>query len=478
MTQMSTTVKSGTSAALATETIAAIATPAGTAGLAVIRISGPDAITRTAEVFRGTDLRSVASHTVHLGMVVDDDGRAIDQVLATIFRAPQSYTGDDTVELGCHGGSAVSRAVLERLLGDGSRDGLRHALPGEFTRRAFLNGRMDLAQAEAVADLIHARTEEARLASMVQLEGALSRHVTALRERLVRCASLLELALDFAEEDVDLLSRDELVAELDAVSDAVARLLDGYRSGRVIRDGFRVALAGRPNAGKSSVLNGLVGSERAIVTDIPGTTRDFIEEGVVLGGVLVRLIDTAGLRASDDPVEQIGIARAHEVIGGADLTAYVIDASASDIVCSIAAHRSEHATLGARCEAVMLVNKCDLLDASARGSLPLEEGVVAGSTRTPSGLDAFEALIRARAQAASRMSEQGSVLVTNARHAACLGRTRAAVDRARSAVAAGRSEEYIALDIRAAIDAAGEVVGIVRSDDVLEEIFSRFCIGK
>lgn len=478
MTTTRAAMMTGRDAALSTETIAAIATPAGTAGLAVIRIAGPDAIARTAEVFRGTDLRSVASHTVHLGTVVDGDGRAIDQVLATVFRAPQSYTGDDTVELGCHGGTAVSRAVLERLLGDGTRDGLRHAMPGEFTRRAFLNGRMDLAQAEAVADLIHARTEEARLASMVQLEGVLSRHVAALRDRLVRCASLLELALDFADEDVDLLSRDELVAELDAVAEAVARLLDGYRSGRVIRDGFRVALAGRPNAGKSSVLNGLVGSDRAIVTDIPGTTRDFIEEGVVLGGVLVRLVDTAGLRTSDDPVEQIGIARAHEVISGADLTVYVIDGSAGDVSAVVSEHRSQHAALGAACEAVMFVNKCDLLDASAFGSLPLEQGVVAGSARTPAGLDALEALVRARAQAASRMSEQGSVLVTNARHAACLGRARAGVDRARAAVAAGRSEEYIALDIRAAIDAAGEVVGIVRTDDVLEEIFSRFCIGK
>lgn len=478
MTPMSAAGMMESSTATSTETIAAIATPAGTAGLAVIRISGPDAIARTSEVFRGADLRSVASHTVHLGTVDDGDGRAIDQVLATVFRAPHSYTGDDTVELGCHGGTAVSRAVLDRLLGDGSRDGLRHAMPGEFTRRAFLNGRMDLAQAEAVADLIHARTEEARLASMVQLEGALSRHVVALRERLVRCASLLELALDFADDDVDLLSREELRAELDAVSHALARLLDGYRSGRVIRDGFRVALAGRPNAGKSSVLNGLVGSDRAIVTDIPGTTRDFIEEGVVLGGVFVRLVDTAGLRTSDDPVEQIGIARAQAVISGADLAAYVIDATAPDIAGTIAAHRSEHAALGAACEAVMLMNKCDLLDADALGTLPLEEGVVTGSARTPAGLDDFEALVRARAQAASRMSEQGSVLVTNARHAACLVRARAGVDRALAAVAAGRSEEYLALDVRAAIDAAGEVVGIVRTDDVLEEIFSRFCIGK
>lgn len=456
------------------DTIAAIATPPGTAGLAVIRISGPAAITRTAEVFRGIDLRDAPSHTVHLGTVVGDDGGAIDQVLATVFRAPHSYTGDDIVELGCHGGSAVSRAVLERLLDGGSREGLRHAEPGEFTRRAFLNGRMDLAQAEAVADLIHAQTDEARAASMMQLEGALSRHVGALRDRLVRCASLLELALDFAEEDVELLSREELRAELAAVADAVRLLLDGYRSGRVIRDGFRVALAGRPNAGKSSVLNALVGSDRAIVTDIPGTTRDYIEEAVVLGGVLVRIIDTAGLRESDDRVEQLGMARTEAVIRSADLTVYVVDATEAGVFEHLAQHRDAR-DAG---DAVVLLNKCDLVDEAARRALPLEEGVVHGSARMPAGLDALAALVRARAQAASRMSEQGAMLVTNARHADCLHRALAGVERSLAAINAGRTEEYLALDLRAAIDAAGEVVGIVRTDDVLEAIFSRFCIGK
>lgn len=452
------------------DTIAAIATPPGTAGLAVIRVSGARAVELAASVFRGADLTGAASHTAHYGHVVEADGAAVDEVLVTVFRSPRSYTGEDSVEISCHGGAVVTRGVLQCLLAAGAR----HAEPGEFTRRAFLNGRIDLVQAEAVADLIHAQSHEAHRASLRQLEGTLSSHVRGIRERLTHAASMLELNLDFVEEDVSFLPAAELRALVRLASEEIRRALDSYGTGRLVREGVRVVLLGPPNVGKSSLLNLLLGSQRAIVTDVPGTTRDFIEESLLLRGELFRFIDTAGLRATDDPVEREGIARTQAMAREADIVCFLCEASdgpsAMDVLCASGpALRPDQQTL-------RLFTKSDLADAATKASLAatgLPVSAVDGE-----GLDAFHDALAAFARSVAATTEEGAVLVTNARHADCLRRGLDALGRAEAALEEGRTEEFVALDIREAIDALGEIIGEVTSDDVLNGIFARFCIGK
>ncbi|MDH7515907.1 MAG: tRNA uridine-5-carboxymethylaminomethyl(34) synthesis GTPase MnmE [Bacteroidota bacterium] len=455
------------------DTIAAIATPPGTAGIAVVRISGSEALHCAADVFDGrTDPRNAPSHTLHHGFVRAADGSRLDEVVLALYRAPHSYTGEDCTEFFCHGGVMVSRAVLDRVL----EAGARHALPGEFTRRAFLNGRMDLAQAEAVADLIHAQSAAALRASMRQLDGRLSQPVRGLREQLIRCASLLELGLDFAEEGIEAYSTDEMRHDLDDIRDRIAALLATFDGGRVIREGLKVVITGPPNAGKSSLLNALLGMERAIVTDTPGTTRDYIEEAVRLEGTLVRLVDTAGLRPAADEVEREGIARAGEQLREADLICLVVDAADGDTDDrSVASLVRAIASLGGKEERiVVLANKCDL---PPRGTLR-ELDPIAVSARTGEGIPRLVERIAAEARARTAPTEGAETLVTNARHAECLRRAHAALERARRAWHEGLTEECIAADVRSAADAVGEIIGAVTTEDVLNAIFSRFCIGK
>ncbi len=449
------------------DTIAAIATPPGVAGLAVVRISGHDAISCAASVFSGADLRTVASHTAHHGSIRASDGNLLDDVLATVFHAPRSYTGEHSVEISCHGGGVASRFVLERLLATGSR----MAAPGEFTRRAFLNGRMDLAQAEAVADLIHAQTHEAHRASLLQLEGRLSIHVTGIRDALLHCLGMLELSLDFVEEDVEFLTHDKVRADIDAARTMMRNALASYASGRIVRDGVRVVLLGKPNVGKSSMLNAVLGIQRAIVTDLPGTTRDFIEEQVMLHGRQFRFIDTAGLRESADLVEQLGIAAGAEQLRRADIVCGIIDAP--DDLTDLAELRAHAQAL--ETPFVGVLNKVDLhpksLIAESAGVLPVS--AVQGN-----GLDAFTRRLADIADDLSTPSEGQSILVTNTRHADCLRRGIAALDRADEALDEGRTEEFLAYELREATDALGEIIGAVTTDDILNGIFSRFCIGK
>jgi tRNA modification GTPase len=452
------------------DTIAAIATPPGTAGIAVIRVSGDRAVDCAAAAFRGADLRTVRSHTVHYGKVHDADGRTVDEVLAAVFRAPASYTGEDSVELSCHGGAVVTQSVLHCLLSSGAR----HAEPGEFTRRAFLNGRLDLVQAEAVADLIHAQSRDAHRASLAQLEGALSGYVREIRERLLHAASMLELSLDFVEEDVAFLTVEELRGVIDDAARDVGRALDSYGSGRLVREGVRVALLGRPNVGKSSLLNALLGTDRAIVTDVPGTTRDFIEEAMLLRGELFRFIDTAGLRGTEDIVEREGIARTHRMARHADIVCLLSEAAGGtselETLRTLAEpERSEQETL-------RVFTKSDLVDEPSRAAL-MQAGLPV-STIDGSGLDALRAALAAAARRMRTTPEQGEVLVTNARHADCLRRSLAALRRAAEALEEGRTEEFVALDVRESIDVLGELIGEVTSEDVLNGIFARFCIGK
>lgn len=457
------------------DTIAAIATPPGTAGLAVIRLSGEAALIVADRVFRGAALSSAGGYTVHFGHVVDGAGELVDEVLATVFRAPHSYTGEDAVEISCHGGAVVTRGVLRCVL----EAGARHAEAGEFTRRAFLNGRIDLAQAEAVADLIHARSEEAHRASLRQLEGALSVHVRELRDRLLHAASMIELGLDFVEEDVRFLTPAELSGLLSETRTAMVRALDSYGTGRLVREGVRVALLGRPNAGKSSLLNAMLGSDRAIVTDVPGTTRDFIEEGLLIRGELFRFIDTAGLRQTDDVVEREGVARTQVLAREADIVcalseaaggATAMDALTGDLLTGdLLACDKE-----LRCLPVF--TKADLVSDGTRHTLA--SAGVPVSVIDGGGLDELGHRLAEMARGLGGTMEEGALMVTNARHAQCLRDGIAAVARAEASLADGRSEEFVAVDLRDAIARLGEIIGVVTSDDVLEGIFSRFCIGK
>ncbi len=456
--------------ATAADTIAAIATPPGTAGLAVIRISGPAAVECAAALFQGADLDTVASHTVHYGGFIDTEGALVDEVLATVFRAPRSYTGENSVEISCHGGVVVTQRVLRSLL----EYGARHAEPGEFTRRAFLNGRIDLVQAEAVADLIHAQSHEAHRASLHQLEGSLSAYVRDIREQLTHALSMLELSLDFVEEDVVFMTRPELLDLLSIASAKIRSALDSYGSGRIVREGIRVALIGRPNVGKSSLLNVLLGSERAIVTEVPGTTRDFIEEPLLLRGELFRFIDTAGLRSTEDLAEREGIVRTRDMSHSSDIVCLLSEArngsqGIEDLRSLSALERTDQQVLH-------LFTKSDLAEKSQLEALR-EQGIPV-SAHDGSGLEELRDLLASIARNMAVTSEQGGVLVTNVRHADCLRRGLEALDRAETALSEGRTEEFIALDVREAGTALGEIIGEVTSDDVLNGIFARFCIGK
>lgn len=452
------------------DTVAAVATPPGTAGIAVIRVSGDDAIDRIATRFRGADIRKAASHTLHHGRICDADAHILDEVLVSVFHEPRSYTGENSVEISCHGGAVVSRRVLQSLL----ETGIRHADPGEFTRRAFLNGKMDLAQAEAVADMIHAQSEEAHRASVQQLEGTLSRFVGGIRDELLHAAGMLELSLDFVEDDVDLLDDEQLNTLFDESIERLQAARDSYGSGRIIRDGLRVALAGPPNVGKSSLLNALLGTRRAIVTDMPGTTRDYIEEGMLLDGEYMRFIDTAGMRNTEDRIEKEGIAISRAMLREADIVCLIVDAR--DGAREAIAVRNL-ALLEAMDARVMLVfNKADLVTAEDAAALA-EHGLVL-SALTGDGLNTFTVRLAELARAAVRTPEQGRVLVTNARHADCLRRGIDALEDARRARRDGMTEEFLAYEVRRAIDSLGEIIGAVSSEDVLNSIFSRFCIGK
>ncbi|MAT39783.1 MAG: tRNA uridine-5-carboxymethylaminomethyl(34) synthesis GTPase MnmE [Ectothiorhodospiraceae bacterium] len=454
------------------DTIAALATPPGTAGLAVVRISGKDAILFAASVFKSsTMLTEVATHTAHFGSVLDASGGTIDDVVATVFRAPKSYTGEDTVEFSCHGGSLVSRKVLERCLHAGARS----AEPGEFTQRAFLNDKLDLVQAEAIADLIHAQSEQAHVASLRQMEGALSKYVREMRDALLHVASMLELSLDFAEEDVDLWSEETLVAEVETARTKIEQTLSTYQQGRLVRDGIKVAIIGKPNAGKSSLLNALLNSERAIVTEIPGTTRDYLEEPAIIGGTMFRFVDTAGLRATEDLVESMGIEVSRKMIAESDLIICLIDGATAQEAATLDVERKAFLEAGVQEEdALFVLNKIDLL----HDGTSLSADVISISAMHGTGLEGLQSALVETARSLLAPAKDADIVLTNMRHAQCMERGIEALIGAMDALKNGKTEEVVAFEVRNATDALGEIIGEVVTDDVLENIFSRFCIGK
>lgn len=458
------------------DTIAAIATPLGEGAIAVVRVSGTAAITTTDKVFRGKRrLADTPSHTARYGVLVDEDGNHVDEVVATVFRSPNSYTGEDSVEISCHGGVFVTRKVLQTVLAAGARQ----ASPGEFTKRAFLNGRIDLSQAEAVALLIASRSEAAHRASLSHLEGKFSHRIRQLKSDLVNLSSMLELELDFSEEGLDLLSRSEVVRRIEHVRSHLHEMADSYRLGRVYRDGASVAIAGKPNAGKSSLFNALLRENRAIVTPIPGTTRDTLEENILINGILFRLSDTAGLRETDDPVEQEGVNRTKELIRRADVLVLVADATA---VVSTEDAVEFLSGLEIPQRLVIAWNKVDLLDYATR--IPSAENRVDGisaveisvSAKTGYGLDGLRMAIAELVTEGN--NEAGGVQVISSRHHQAILKAIDCLTNALAGVNEGRPSEFVALDIREASNSLAEIIGDVTSDEVLNNIFQNFCIGK
>ncbi len=451
-----------------TDTICAIATAQGTGAIAVCRLSGPAALTLADEVWRGKPLSTVSSHTVHLGYIVDPDtDDTLDQAVATTFRAPNSFTGDDTVEFAIHG----SRWIQRRLIALLCRHGARPALPGEYTRRAFASGRMDLAEAEAVADLIAASSEASHRLAMTQMRGDYSRRLNELRDQLLELSALLELELDFSEEDVEFASRERLRALADTLHHDLDALARSFDAGQAIKDGIPVAITGPTNAGKSSLLNALLGDDRAIVSDIHGTTRDIVEDTLEIGPYLLRLKDTAGLRHTTDTIENLGIERSLKAAANAAIVLYVVDAAQTTLP------DCDHPE-----KTIFIVNKADITDPAAtttrlRDAHP-GATIVALSAKTGLGLDTLRAEIRSRADALTDSGATADYTVTNARHAAELAAAATAAAAVSRGLATALPPDLIAQDLRQTIHHLGAVTGRITTPEILQTIFERFCIGK
>lgn len=445
------------------DTIAAIATASGAGGIGVVRLSGPRA-RRIAEAVCGRELRPRHAHHVRF---TDTAGDTVDDGLALWFRAPASYTGEDVVELQAHGSPPVLRALVDRVVALGAR----RARPGEFSERAFLNGRLDLAQAEAVADLIAAADLRAARAARRSLDGVFSTRVEALAAALLAIRVQVEAAIDFADEPIETLGGARLTADLAAARDALEALLAAAARGRKLRDGWHVVIAGPPNAGKSSLLNALAGEERAIVTDVAGTTRDLLREAVVVGGIEITLVDTAGLRASGDTIEREGMRRARDELTRADLALVVVDAR--DPEHGLAAVEDAVAAVPQR---LVLHNKCDLLASGVEDdrSTDVREPLRV-SARTGAGLAALRAHLETVLGAAPASGE--SAFTARARHVDALDEARRALEQATAELAHERLE-LAAEALRHAHDALGEITGRITPDDLLGRIFSTFCIGK
>ncbi len=455
-----------------TDTICAVSTPAGRGGIAVIRVSGTQAFDIVQRRWQGKPLAEMPSHTVHLGQLVDTTGDVLDQAVLTVYHAPNSFTGEDVVELACHGSTWIQQQVIQSLIDAGCR----HATAGEFTRRAFVSGRMDLSQAEAVADVIDAQSRAAHHVAMSQMRGRYSDELRGLREKLLHFVALIELELDFSEEDVTFADRSEVTTLARDIHTLITRLADSYRDGNAIRNGMPVAIVGQTNAGKSTLLNALLGDDRALVSNIHGTTRDTIEDTVIMGGTLFRFIDTAGIRQSNDAVERMGIERSWQAIDKANIVLWVVDVTSADI--------SMANDIIARCKdkrLIAVLNKTDLDDDIAARSelndfLPEGTPVMAISAKCDSDIEALRDLIVQNATLPDVDSD--AVIVTNARHYQALTRARDAIARAIDGLESGLSGDLLDQDIRECLHWLGEITGEITTDNILSEIFTHFCVGK
>lgn len=438
----------------------------------MIRLSGPDTLAIANSAWRGCDLMKVDSHTAHLGDILSSDGASLDNAVVTIFRGPNSYTGEDTAEFSVHGSKWIQREVVRRLI----ELGARAAEPGEFTRRAFVNGRFDLAQAEAVADLISSSSRTAHRLAMSQMNGTFSSKLNQLRDRLVELASLLELELDFSEEDVEFADRQKLRNIADDTLSLMERLASSYKAGRAFKEGVPVVIAGQPNVGKSTLLNALLDEDKAIVSDIPGTTRDIIEDTCEIDGILFRFYDTAGLRETGDVVEKIGIERAHEAISKASIILWIVDTDVSkenlveqenNIKVQINAHQDS--------KNLIIYNK---IDTGIKELKSLFNGLdtVYLSARTGEGVSELKCLLSKSVR--QELDPETDIIVTNERHYSALTAGAESLRRARQALDEGLSADFIAQDIREAIHHLSLLTGQITTDTLLGNIFANFCVGK
>lgn len=450
------------------ETIVALATPNGIGAIGVIRLSGPDAIMIANSVFRGKNLLNQPSHTIHFGQIVDGN-MLLDEVLVSLFIAPRSYTRENVVEISCHGSNYIIESIIKLLI----KSGARSAKPGEFTLRAFLNGQLDLSQAEAVADLIASNSKASQQVAIQQLRGGFSTQLQSLREQLVTFASLVELELDFSEEDVEFANRDQLKRLIYEIMKVISQLIQSFELGNVIKNGVNTVIAGRPNAGKSTLLNALLNEERAIVSHIPGTTRDTIEEILNINGINFRLIDTAGIREATDAIEQIGVQRTMEKISQSALLIYVFDASE----ITIAELNSDLESLQKPGITILVVaNKADLLTKEQLSALPHTQSVIIISAKEKQHIDELKHKIYA--SAVKHQLSGDETLVTNVRHLEALQKTESALIHLLEGIDTQVTSDFLAMDIKQALHYLGEITGAVTTDDLLDNIFSKFCIGK
>lgn len=448
------------------DTIAAIATPSGVSATGMIRVSGKKSVENVSHIFKGKRLTEQASHTLHFGRILSKEGEVIDEVVVGLFLAPKSFTGENVVEINCHGSPYVLQKVMERLYDVG----VRQAAAGEYTKRAFLNGKLDLAMAEAVGDLIHSESKGTHLSAIHQLKGGISKKVGELREELVRLTSLLELELDFGEEDVEFADRTQLTNILQVIKDEVGLLISSFATGKMVKNGVSVAIVGKPNAGKSTLLNALLNEEKAIVSSIAGTTRDVIEDVVELGGVLFRFFDTAGLRVTSDEIEGKGIERAHQKMEQAHAIIYLFDVGELDD-SEVA---TELDTLPKGKPVILVGNKTDLVEGSV--SLPSFPGCLFISSKELQNIDKLEAALLQEVGLSGDSNDFSQV--TTLRHVEALKRIEKSVLDIHNALVSGVSSELVVQEIKIALEAMGEITGEVTNDEILGTIFSKFCIGK
>lgn len=463
-----------------TDTICAISTPPGIGGIAVARVSGPESIRITQSLWKGVDLTQVKSHTAHLGNILDCDGSVLDQALVTVFKAPNSFTGDDVVEISVHGSKYIQRQLINALISSGAR----LADPGEFTRRAFISGKLDLAQAEAVADMIASSSKAAHRIAINQMRGGFSKRLSSLREQLLELASLLELELDFSEEDVEFASRKKLLKIAIDVNTEVNRLLHSFKSGSAIKDGIPVAIVGETNAGKSSLLNTILGDDKAIVSDIHGTTRDIIEDTIEVGDYLFRFMDTAGLRDTTDKIESIGIDRAYSAISHARIVILVID-STQPLNTQPLQYIHNNIESDDLTKLIIALNKSDLdgtvlttneiREALKNCKITSEVPILPISAKNGIGIDT---LLNELQKTVAADDETDNVMITNLRHCEALTKAADSSQRVISGLQDNLSGDLIAQDLRETIFHLGTITGTITSQDILTNIFSRFCVGK
>ncbi len=453
---------------LTDRTIAAIATPQGTGGISVIRISGADAVAIADRVFSGKPLRDAVSHTIHYGFIKDSNGDTIDEVLVSVMLAPKTFTREDTVEISCHGGTVVTQNVLRAVI----EAGAYMAEPGEFTKRAFCNGRIDLSQAEAVIDIINAKNELSQRNAISQLGGTLSREIKSVRDELVHLCAKMQVLIDYPDEDLEDITEDDIKNVCRECADRIEKLIVSSDNGRMVRDGIRTAIVGKPNVGKSSILNCLAQEERAIVTDIAGTTRDVIEESVTIKGIPLVLSDTAGIRETDDAVEKIGVEKSRQHLDSADLVIVVIDGARG-----IDDEDREVISATTDKRRIILLNKSDIDTKVGSSDFSDNDIVIEISAKTGEGIDKLANAIEELCKLNDIASENGRI-ITNMRHKTALIGARDALVRVADALDMGMPSDIVSIDIAQALDSLGEITGETVSESIVDDIFHNFCVGK